>query len=146
MTAKPVPDVTDMNRVYWEGTAQGELRLLACNACGGVARFAQLWCPHCWSADLGHKVASGRGTVTNFTVVDYAPYPAFDDAVPYVLALIALEEGVTMMSNVVGIAPAEVRIGLPVRVRREGARHYGRGRRGTPRLGPSRGLRIGIPL
>jgi uncharacterized OB-fold protein len=113
---KPVPVVSEMNRLYFEGCAKGELRVRHCTRCGAHFRFAHLWCPYCWSGELDFAIASGRGKVTNFCVVHQAPYPAFQDAVPYVLALIELEEGVRMLSNVIDCAPEAVSIGLPVRV------------------------------
>jgi uncharacterized OB-fold protein len=114
--SKPVPTLSDMNRLFFEGCSQGELRVRYCPKCETRFRFAHLWCPNCWSQDIEYRVASGRGKVTNFSVVHQAPYPAFADAVPYVLALIELEEGVRMMSNIVACPPEAVSIGLPVRV------------------------------
>ena len=113
---KPVPNVTEINRLYFAGCAAGELRVRYCPRCQAHFRFAHLWCPACWSQQLDFVKASGRGKVTNFCVVHQAPYPAFEDVVPYVLALIELEEGVRIMSNVIGCAPQDVSIGLPVKV------------------------------
>jgi len=112
----PVPDIDDVNRLYFEGTASGELRIRHCRSCGKLFRFAHAWCPECWSQDLDFKVASGRGWVETFTVVHQAPYPSFEDRIPYVIALIELDEGVRIMSNIVDCDPGEVEIGLPVAV------------------------------
>ena len=112
----PVPDVDEVNRLYFEGTAQGELRVRHCRSCGTLFRFAHAWCPACWSDDLDYKVASGKGTIETFTVVYQAPYPAFEDKIPYVIALIELAEGVRMMSNVVGCEPEDMAIGAAVKV------------------------------
>jgi uncharacterized OB-fold protein len=114
--SKPVPVVSEINEAYFAGSAQGELRLRVCQRCQARFRFAYHWCPSCWSQELGSTVASGRGTVTTFTIVYQSPYPAFDDVVPYVLALVELEEGVRLMTNIVGCAPEAVRIGMPVKV------------------------------
>lgn len=112
----PVPDIDDVNRLYFEGTASGELRILHCRRCDTLFRFAHAWCPQCWSREIDFKVASGRGTVETFTVVHQAPYPSFEDRIPYVIALVELEEGVRMMSNIVDCDPGEVEIGSPVKV------------------------------
>jgi uncharacterized OB-fold protein len=117
--SKPVPVVTEINRLYFEGCAQGELRVRCCLRCAARFRFAHAWCPRCWSQELDFVVASGRGKVTNFCVVHQAPYPAFEESVPYVLALVELEEGVRMMSNVIDCPPERVSIGLEVRVKFE---------------------------
>ena len=66
--------------------------------------------------DLDFVVTAGRGTIETFTVVHQAPYESFEDRIPYVIALIELDEGVRMMSNIVGCDPGDVRIGLPVKV------------------------------
>jgi uncharacterized OB-fold protein len=111
---KPLPDITAINRAYFEGCAAGELRIRLCHACDARFRFAHGWCPECWSADIGWVAASGRGTVSHLTIIHQAPYPAFEADVPYVLALIDLDEGVRMMANVVNCDPEDVRIGMAV--------------------------------
>lgn len=110
----PVPDVDSVNRLYFEGTAAGELRVRKCNSCGTLFRFAHAWCPDCWSQDLDFVVSSGLGKVETFTVVHQAPYESFEDRIPYVIALIELEEGVRMMSNVIDCQPQDVHIGMNV--------------------------------
>lgn len=112
----PMPEVTPVNQLFWEGTAAGELRLRCCKACGKRFRFVSDWCPVCWSSDLDWEVASGCGVVHAVTVVHMAPYESVAARVPYVLALVRLREGPTMMSNIVGCDPTEVRIGLDVQV------------------------------
>lgn len=116
MSAKPIPKITELNRLYFEGTAAGELRIRTCESCGHRFRFAYRWCPACWSLDLGWEKASGRGRVSHFSVVHQAPYPAWDGDTPYVLALVELEEGVRMMTNIVGCDPTTVAIGMAVTV------------------------------
>lgn len=113
MTDKPLPQITPMNQLYFEGCALGELRLRSCLRCQARFRFAHEWCPKCWSLELGWERASGHGQVTHFSVVHQPPSPAFET--PYILALIELDEGVRMMSNV-RCEPDAVRIGLPVTV------------------------------
>lgn len=115
MSGKPVPEVTDLNRAFFEGTAKGELRLRHCRSCGELFRFAHPLCPNCWSDSLDHVVASGKGKVESFTVVHMPPYEAWASSVPYVLALVALDEGVRMMSNI-DIDVADVAIDMPVEV------------------------------
>lgn len=112
----PVPEVDDVNRLYFEGTADGELRIRRCESCGARFRFAYAWCPECWSQDLAFNVASGRGKVETFSIIHQAPYEAFEDRLPYVIALIELDEGVRMMSNIVNCPPDEVHIGMSVSV------------------------------
>ena len=69
-------------------------------------------CPHCRSLEWDTIRASGRGTIYSFVVMHYPPIPAFD--YPNPVALIELEEGVRLVSNVIGIPREEIAIGLPV--------------------------------
>ena len=116
MSERPVPQINDINRLYFEGTAAGELRVRHCRRCDTRFRFAHAWCPHCWSDDLGWERVSGQGRVTHVSVVYQAPSAAFVKDVPYVLALIELECGVRMMSNIVDCDPETVHIGMAVTV------------------------------
>jgi uncharacterized protein len=119
MSEKPIPEVSELNRDYFEGCSQDELRIRTCNACGARFRFSHELCPQCWSADLGWERASGLATVSHFTVVHQAPVPAFQAESPYVLAMVELDEGVRMMTNVVDCDPESVAIGMKVSVRFE---------------------------
>jgi uncharacterized OB-fold protein len=116
MTPKPIPDITDYNRPYFEGCSQGELRIRRCERCAETFRFAHYLCPNCWSDQMSWEPASGRGVVTHYTVVHQPPYDAYEDVAPYVIVLVQLEEGVRMMSNLVGCPPETARVGLPVKV------------------------------
>lgn len=116
MNGGPIPEVTPVNQPFWDGTAVGELRIRTCHSCGTRFRFVSDWCPTCWSADLGWEAVSGRGKVAAMSVVHMAPYESVAARVPYVLALIELDEGPVMMSNVVDCDPATVTIGMRVQV------------------------------
>jgi uncharacterized OB-fold protein len=101
---------------YWEATKNGKLMIKECRGCGRAFFYPRSHCPRCWSTDTAWREASGRGTVYTFTIVFQNDLPPFRDRVPYVVAVIELDEGVRMTSNIEGIAPEEVRCGLPVRV------------------------------
>ena len=116
MSEKPVPQINDINRPYFEGSAVGELRVRRCLKCDTRFRFAHAWCPSCWSDELGWERVSGKGRVSHFSVVYQAPSAAFAKDAPYVLALIELEGGVRMMSNVVDCDPETVHVGMAVTV------------------------------
>lgn len=113
---KPTPNPSAMNREYFEGCNQGELRVRRCLKCEARFRFSHSLCPGCWSPDLGWEVSSGRGRVSHYSVVYQAPSPAFAGDVPYVIALIELNHGVRMMSNIVNCDPEAVHVGLEVDV------------------------------
>jgi uncharacterized OB-fold protein len=121
----PRPIADWETRGYWEGAGRQELVLQRCKSCGAVQHRPRAQCAKCLGP-IEHFVASGRGTVYTFTVTEQNQVPPFRDAVPYVLAYVELEEGPRILTNVVGCAPDDVRIGLPVRAEfRTGADAFG---------------------
>lgn len=116
LVAGVTPVVIDETKAFWEGTLAEELRLQACNACGAVQLPGGPCCSTCLAQDLRWDRASGRGEVFSFTIVRHSFHPAFMDKLPYVVADIRLEEGPIITSNVTGIPPDDVRIGMPVEV------------------------------
>ncbi|MFV1971307.1 MAG: Zn-ribbon domain-containing OB-fold protein [Acidimicrobiia bacterium] len=109
---RPIPGIVPATAPYWEAAQENRFVLPRCRECGRFHHHPRSWCPHCWSTDLDWEEASGRATVVTFSVVHQPPSPAFD--VPYVLAVVELEEGPTMMTNIVDVAADEVRIGMEV--------------------------------
>jgi uncharacterized OB-fold protein len=71
-------------------------------------------CASCLSGEIEHFVASGRGVVHTYTVTNQNVQLPFRDACPYVMAYVEVEEGPRVLTNIVGVDPAEVRIGMPV--------------------------------
>ena len=111
--AFPVPDA--VSRPFWEGIAEGVLRVQRCGSCGRHVFYPRAVCPYCASSKLDWVDASGRGRIHSYTVVHRAP-PEYRDEVPYVVALVELDEGVRMMTRLVDVEPAGVRVDLPVEV------------------------------
>ena len=103
-----VPEVSDLERAYWTGGAQGQLWISHCGACGNWSHPPFPRCPRCHSADVAPTLASGLGTVYSFTVNEHAWSPAL--AVPYVVAVVELDEqqSLHIYTNLVGVAPADV--------------------------------------
>ena len=101
-------------RGYWEGAGRHELVLQRCRACKAVQHRPRAQCAKCLGP-IEHFAASGRGAVYTFTVTAQNQVPPVRDATPYGLAYVELEEGPRILSNVVGCAPDELRIGMPVR-------------------------------
>ncbi len=99
---------------YWEGVAQGELRYQSCQSCGKPIFYPRSVCPHCLSEKLEWRTSLGRGEVYAFTVVRRAPDANFAQRVPYVVALVDLEEGFRVMTNLVDCPPEQVRVGMRV--------------------------------
>ena len=111
---RPKPARNSDNAFFWEGVEEGELRIQRCVACERLRHPPTPMCPHCQSLDWDHVVSSGRGEIYSFVVAHHPPIPPF--AYPNAIVLVELEEGTRLVSNVVGIDPAEVRIGTPVEV------------------------------
>jgi uncharacterized OB-fold protein len=110
------PIVIDETRGFWEGTANEELRVQVCGACGHRQLPGGPCCRECLSPELSWERATGRGTVFSYTIVHKALHPAFAAQVPYVLADIQLEEGPILTSNVTDAPPQGVSIGMEVDV------------------------------
>ena len=91
---------TAETRPFWEGCVIGELRYQACAQCGQVQLIPHSTCANCFGKELIWKRASGRGRVLSHTTVHRAPTRAWQEKVPYVIALVALDEGFRLMVNV----------------------------------------------
>lgn len=115
MTAKPLPIPDPDTRHYWAATLQGRLSIQRCEDCRSHVFYPRLMCPNCCSNRLTWRDASGKGRVYSYTVVERSP-SAFKDMVPYVVALVDLDEGVRMMSWIRTEDPYSVRIGMPIEV------------------------------
>ena len=101
-----------------EGYAEDRLRLPVCEACGAAHLYPRTRCSRCGGARLGWQDASGRATLASFSVVHRAPSPDFAADVPYAVALVRLEEGPQMMSNIVDCpqTPEALVLDMPLEV------------------------------
>jgi uncharacterized OB-fold protein len=108
---RAIPDPDGTERPFFEAAARGELRYQRCPACDHVQFYPRAACTAC-GADPEWATASGRGTVHTFTVVRQNFAKPFKDELPYVVAMVELEEGVRMMGSVTDCAPEDVHIGL----------------------------------
>jgi uncharacterized protein len=108
------PAISHDTAFFWEGTAEGELRVQHCPTCGRLRHPPGPMCPSCGAEKQDWIVASGRGTVFSFVVHHHPPVPG--KQLPFVVALVELEEGVRMIGELVDFEPASVSIGMPVEV------------------------------
>lgn len=113
---KNLPISTAETAEYWAGCQRRELLIQRCTDCGACQFYPRLLCTRCSGRALQWVRASGRGAIRTFTIVRRAVSAAYAAEVPYVVALIRLEEGPTLMSNVVGCAVETVAIDMPVEV------------------------------
>jgi uncharacterized OB-fold protein len=116
MAMGTVPLPTPETAAFWEGTSAGELRLQRCNSCGRFYFYPRPFCRYCASPDVAWETVSGSGRLVSY-VINYRPVPPADEPAQ-VIALIELDEGPRMMSNLVGssLDPDEIPLGAAVRV------------------------------
>jgi hypothetical protein len=112
----PVPRLDEESKGFWEACRRHELYVQRCGACGAMRFYPRALCPSCLSDQTQWVRCSGRGTVYTFTVTHQNLAPGFRERLPYVMAYVELEEGVRLLTHIVGCAPDAVRIGLPVEV------------------------------
>jgi len=110
----PVP--TTETEGYWKGCRDHQLLIQQCTACGHFQFYPRLMCTACISRNVVWFKATGRGKVKSFTVIHRAISKAYAKETPYVLAIIELEEGPTMMSSVVNCNIKEMEVGMKVEV------------------------------
>ena len=111
----PVPHASSQVSVpFWQGCRAGELRYQRCESCG-LANFPPTeHCRQCLSPDVGWTTSEGLGEIYSWTLVHRPVSPEFEP--PYAPAIITLDEGYQMLTNVVGVAPEELAIGMRVQV------------------------------
>jgi uncharacterized OB-fold protein len=108
---KPLPTITDENRGFWEGCKVGKLRMQKCDDCGHIRYPISNVCPKCLSYNFKWSDLSGRGEVFSYVVFHQLYNKAFEKDIPYNVAMVQLEEGPRMFSNVVGVANDAVKVG-----------------------------------
>jgi uncharacterized OB-fold protein len=110
----PVIDVE--SAPFWAGTKQHKFLIRHCNACGRSHFYPRHSCPHCWSDNCEWRPSSGRGRVYSYTVIHHNDVLPFKERLPYIVALIDLEEGVRVTTNIVEGTPEVMHVGMPVEV------------------------------
>ena len=113
----PVPQPDALTQPFWDACRRHVLEAPECEICGYLFLPTGPRCPRCWSNRLRARALSGEGSVFTFAVYRRSYHPALP--APYTVALIELREGPRLISNIVGCAPEEVGVGMPVRVRFE---------------------------
>jgi uncharacterized OB-fold protein len=108
---KPLPTITDENRGFWEGAKRGRISMQQCAACGHVRYPISHCCPKCLATDFAWTDLSGQGRIHSYVVFHQLYNPAFRDDVPYNVALVQLDEGPRMYSNIVGVPNDRPRVG-----------------------------------
>ncbi len=111
---RPHPEPTPLTEPFWQEARARRLAIQHCSSCRQYQFYPRIHCIHCGAQSLEWEVVSGRGTIYSYTVSMRAPTPAF--SVPYIVAIVELDEGPRMLSNVVDCEPAEITVGSLVQV------------------------------
>ena len=112
--ATPLPRPTTLSKPFWAACRSGKLTVQKCQDCETLTFIPQPCCGNCLSENLGWIESAGRGTLYSFTTVYRPQQPEFE--VPYTVIVVELDEGYFMLSNLVGVEPEDVKIGMPLEV------------------------------
>ena len=110
----PRPLHTETSKPFWEGTKRHELMLPRCRKCGSMFFYPREVCPVCLSPDIEWQRVSGRGRLHSYTVIHQPANRAFNQDVPYIYAMVQLDEGPRIISNLVECPIEQARIDMPV--------------------------------
>ncbi len=114
--SKPLPQIDEENRPFWEALQRHELYVQKCRDCAAVRYYPRALCPECLSSRTEWLRSSGKGQIYTFTVTYQNQSPGFRESLPYIMAYVELAEGVKMLSNLIDCKPEDARIGMPVEV------------------------------
>lgn len=111
----PKPRTNDpVNQEFWDQCQDGVLRFQQCSGCGAWRFLPRYMCAQCGSPDYEWAPSRGRGRVFSWTVTHQAFYPAFAGDIPYITAVVELDEGVRMATRLLECAPDAVELDMPV--------------------------------
>ena len=111
---RPLPTLTLDTKEFWEGCRHHSLLIQKCHSCGALRHYPRPMCPKCNSMDYEWVKAGGKGKIYSWIVAVHQVHPALKT--PYIIAIVELEEGVRMNTNIVDCQPEELSLGMPVEV------------------------------
>jgi uncharacterized protein len=109
-----LPTIEGDTREFWDGLRDGRLLLRRCTSCRTVHYYPRPFCPSCWSDDVEWVEAGGGGHVYTYSMVHRNDLPPFQEQVPYLAAIVELDEGPRIMSRLVDVEGDAVDIGMRV--------------------------------
>lgn len=111
---KPLPVRTEENAPYWDSAKRHALELQRCGGCGRFRYPPSAFCPHCLSEEAEWQPASGKAAVYSFIIVHQRYDPSFADDLPYNVAIVELDEGPRLVTNIVGCRNEDIHVGMPL--------------------------------
>ncbi len=113
---KPIPAITPEMRPFFEAAKRHQLVVQQCAQCGTHRFPAREICSSCLSREAQWVPVTGTGEVFSYNVMHQIYHPGFAAEVPYAVVVVKLTEGAKLTSNLVGVPPTAIRIGMPVQV------------------------------
>ena len=110
---KPIPEADEESREFYEGARRHELMLMRCQSCRAWRLPSRPRCPDCWSTETAWEKASGLATLYSFGIM-HQKFPGFGEDGPYNYAVVELDEGPRIVSNIVGVPDGELRVNMPL--------------------------------
>jgi len=117
--AFPEPDWSELGRPFWDALKEGQLTFQRCSGCGNAWLPARSECPRCLRSTWRREPAEGGATLVSWVVYHHCYDAAFADRLPYTVAVVQLDEGPRMITNIVGASPGQLRIDQRLRLRIE---------------------------
>lgn len=114
--SRPLPLATADTEPYWAAAREQRLVIQHCRSCGHYQFYPRAFCTHCLSEDIEWAPACGQGHIYTFTICRIAPSPAFQAALPYAVAVVELQEGVRLLTNIVDSDISRISVGAAVTV------------------------------
>lgn len=116
MSPRATMGTSKVAELFWEATKQKRFMLQWCSRCERPIFYPRDFCPHCAGDSISWKEASGKGKIYAVSVMHKPGNPMMATKVPYAVAIVELEEGVRLLTNLVGCDPSEARVGMAVTV------------------------------
>jgi uncharacterized protein len=113
---RPGPEITPESKPYWDSIAAHAMKLQRCTRCETFRFYPTPVCPHCYSTGFAWEPVSGDGHLYSYSVVRKPVTEDFEAETPYVVALVTLAEGPTLMTNLVEVPEESIEIGMQVRI------------------------------
>ena len=109
-----IPTIDAASAPYWDAARQGQLLIAKCVACGKVHHYPRPFCPFCWSEDVQPVPAKGTGTLYTYSTVYVNDLPPFKERLPYVAAIVELDEGPRLLTTIEDVEPGQLQVGMAV--------------------------------
>ncbi len=116
MSARLIPPHTEMTQPYWDASREQKLVVQQCKDCAQHSFPPRAHCPNCGATQLTWEPVSGKGVIYTYTVAHRPPHPVLSEQCPLVIAVVELEEGPRMITNIIGCDSNDVEVGMAVQV------------------------------